>query len=333
MFNIVFIIPTGIGATIGGHAGDASTAATLIASCCDQLIIHPNVYNASDINEMTENALYVEGSMIDRFLRGEIELKKVYSNKVLVVVNSPLKNEIVNAVSAARATIGINAEILVLDTPLRMVGGIENNRAIGKVFGWKELIRQVQKYDFDALAINTYIDIDRDVKLNYFKNSGINPWGKVEAICSSLVSKALNKPVAHAPTIDDDYNDKELFDIPTNQIVDPRIAPEVLSMTFLHCILKGLHKAPRIGWGLSVKDVDCLITPIGCVGEPHRACIERGIPVIAVRENKTCLNDVMPKEFIFVENYLEAAGLIVAMKAGVSRESISRPLGYTKVLN
>ncbi len=34
-----------------------------------------------------------------------------------------------------------------------------------------------------------------------------------------------------------------------------------------------------------------------------------------------------------VENYLEATGLIMAMKTGVSPESIHRPLDYTKVLN
>ena len=53
--NVVFIIPTGIGCEIGGHAGDASTSAKLLASACDKLIIHPNVVNASDINEMGEN--------------------------------------------------------------------------------------------------------------------------------------------------------------------------------------------------------------------------------------------------------------------------------------
>lgn len=53
--NIVFIVPTGIGAEIGGHAGDASPAAKLIASLCDNFVTHPNVFNASDINEMPEN--------------------------------------------------------------------------------------------------------------------------------------------------------------------------------------------------------------------------------------------------------------------------------------
>ncbi len=55
-FNVVFLVPTGINATIGGHAGDAGPVAQLLASICDTLILHPNVVNASDINEMPANA-------------------------------------------------------------------------------------------------------------------------------------------------------------------------------------------------------------------------------------------------------------------------------------
>jgi len=55
--NGVFIIPTGLGAEIGGHAGDATPSAKLVASCCDKLIVNPNVVNASDINEMSDNML------------------------------------------------------------------------------------------------------------------------------------------------------------------------------------------------------------------------------------------------------------------------------------
>ena len=94
------IIPTGIGCEIGGHAGDAAPAARLIGACCDNLILHPNVVNASDINEMPENSWYVEGSQLDRFLEGDIALEKTYMNKILVVVNKA-DYQSVNAVSAA----------------------------------------------------------------------------------------------------------------------------------------------------------------------------------------------------------------------------------------
>jgi hypothetical protein len=47
-FNAVLLVPTGIGAEIGGHAGDATPVARLLATVCDTLITHPNVVNASD---------------------------------------------------------------------------------------------------------------------------------------------------------------------------------------------------------------------------------------------------------------------------------------------
>lgn len=322
--NVVLIIPTGIGAEIGGHAGDGNPVAKLIGAVSERVILHPNVVNASDINEMPPNALYVEGSMLDRFLEGEIGLREVASNRVLVVVNSPVRNETINAVSAARVTIGVDASILVLEKPLELIAakGLEG-KAIGCVVGWEALVRQVRREKFDALAVTGPITIDPTVAENYLLHGGVNPWGGVEAVASKLISTALNKPVAHAPM----GNTLEDF----NEIVDPRMAPELVSVCYLHCVLKGLHRAPRIGVGLRVNDVSCLVTPVGCVGRPHRACLERGIPIIAVRENKTCLNDPMPESFIFVENYLEAAGMIVAMGAGIHPLSIRRPLAKTHI--
>ena len=322
--NVVLIIPTGIGAEIGGHAGDANPVAKLIGAVSSKLILHPNVVNASDINEMPSNALYVEGSMLDRFLAGEINLQEVSSNKILVVVNAPLRNETVNAVSAARATIGLDASIVVLDTPLELIASMSELGASGEVRGWEKLLEQVGKYDFDVLAIATQIVVEPNVALNYLQNGGVNPWGGVEAKISRLISEKLNKPVAHAPM------GNTLKDF--NEIVDPRMAPELVSICYLHSVLKGLHKAPRIGSGLGVEEVDCLVTPVGCVGRPHWSCLEYHIPIIAVRENRTCLNDPMPKEFIFVENYLEAAGMITAMRIGVHASSVRRPLAKTEIV-
>jgi len=328
----VLIIPTGIGAEIGGHAGDGNPVAKFIASCCDKLITHPNVVNASDINEMTENTLYVEGSILDRFLEGKIELEEVKYNKILVVTNPPLKNETVNAVSAARATIGIDADIVVLETPLRMISKMEKGVATGEVTGWKELIEQTKEYKFDVLAIHTPIEVEREVALNYYKKGGINPWGGVEAKASRLIADELNKPVAHAPLENTTPEDEELYFI-FNKVIDPRLSAEVISICHLHCVLKGLSKAPRIGKGLLNKDVDFMITPANCVGRPHKACLEKNIPVIAVKENKTCLTDKMPDDFIIVENYLEAIGVIQSMKIGITPESVRRPLAYTIVHN
>lgn len=324
--NVVMIIPTGIGCEIGGHAGDATPAAKLLAACCDKLILHPNVVNASDINEMPPNALYVEGSILDRFLEGEIELQEVRKNKILLVVNAPVGSETINAVSAARATIGADIEIVELKTRLCMEARMDGPKASGTVRGWQELCEQVKEYQFDALAVATQIDCDKDRALSYFRNGGVNPWGAVEALASGLIAGVIHKPVAHAPVESDDLEMKTF-----NEVVDPRVAAEMISFAFLHCVLKGLHKAPRIGSGLSVRNVDALVTPIGCVGRPHHACMKAGIPIIAVKENTTVLNDTMPDEFILVENYLEAAGLLMSMRAGILSESVRRPLKPTCV--
>ena len=55
-FAVALVIPTGIGAELGGHAGDAGPAARLLAEVSDTLLLHPNVVNASDLNEMPPNA-------------------------------------------------------------------------------------------------------------------------------------------------------------------------------------------------------------------------------------------------------------------------------------
>ena len=42
-YTSVMIVPTGVGATIGGFAGDALPVARALASVVDCLISHPNV--------------------------------------------------------------------------------------------------------------------------------------------------------------------------------------------------------------------------------------------------------------------------------------------------
>jgi len=135
----------------------------------------------------------------------------------------------------------------------------------------------------------------------------------------------LDKPVAHGPV---DYALKGF-----TEVVDPRMAVETVTENFIHCLLKGLHKAPRISRekGIGVQDVDCLVSPYGCFGVPHQACLEAQVPVIVVRENRSCLKHPERKEFIYVENYLEAAGLLMAMQAGVHPSAVRRPLPPTRV--
>lgn len=312
--NIVFIVPTGIGCSIGGHAGDATPAFKLVASVSDIAITHPNVVNASDINEMPDNTWYVEGSILDRFLEGNLRLEKPKSNKILLAANKPIRPETINAVNAAKHTIGCEIEIVGLEVRLEMVAYITGSGAGGTAQGWRELCEQIKEYNFDALAVVSEIEYPKEDTLDYLKNGGINPWGGVEAMASKLIANAINKPVAHAP-IESDDSELKTF----NEVVNPRIAAEMISQCYIHSVFKGLHRSPRISdRGLSVRDIDCLVSPSFCWGPPHEACTKAGIPVIVVEENipiiKTYPSVPMP---IIAKNYLEAVGQIQALKEGI----------------
>ncbi len=345
-FNAALLVPTGIGAEIGGHAGDAAPVARLLAAECDTLVTHPNVVNASDINELPDNGLYVEGSVITQLLMGTAALRPVRMNRVLLVIaphdDPNITAHAVNAASAARASMGMDCRILQADSAFRMVAKYSpSGRAAGVVEGAGLLVRQLlrRRHEFDAVAIASVIDVPETFHTEYFAQAGemVNPWGGVEAMLTHAVSMALNVPVAHAPMV----ASQEILEIDVG-VVDPRMAAEALSTAFLHCVLKGLHRSPAIEPGgvaapglLKAEDVSCLVIPDGCVGLPTLAAVEQGIPVIAVRENRNLMrNDLTRLPFaagklIIVDNYLEAAGVMAAMRAGVSVESVRRPLRPT----
>lgn len=308
-FNVALIVPTGIGAKIGGHSGDATIIAKLLSVLCDTVILHPNVVNASDINEMPSNSLYVDGYTLDEFLKGHINLLPVKSNKVLVVCNDKNNPDTMNAVNSARSILGINCKVVELDVPLRMKGWIGKEGAEGSVEGMDELLETVSKFDFDVLAVHTPIDVDSDVSEHYRQFGGVNPWGKVEALASRHISRMIEKPCAHAPV----ETESLLY------IAPARIAPEFIGV-HLMSVLKGLSKAPR--WcaeykknSLSVDDLDALVSPL-CWGEPHESCSAKGIPILLVEENTTVFTP--PKDLgERVNNYYEAVGWLAALKLGV----------------
>lgn len=352
-FTAVLLIPTGIGCEIGGHAGDSGPVARLLGAACDRVILHPNAVNGSDINEMPENALYVEGSVLCRFLQGTVSLQPVRSNRVLVVmdrVDNKLSYEsVINAVNAARATYGFHCpKIIALDPPVKVIGEYTaSGRAGGRVEGLERLLTAVEaeRGTFDAIALSGCIEVTSSVYVDYLHSDGatVNPIGGVEAIFTHAVSHLLDVPSAHAPLI---IEDDALYGAVVGMsseahIVDPRLAAEIVSLAFIQCLLKGLNRSPRIlprhqevflPGTLTVSDVSCLVIPEGVLGLPVFAALEQGIPVIAVRENRNAMrNDLArlpwrPGQFIPVETYLEAAGAIAALRAGVSLESLRRPL-------
>ena len=350
-FNAVLVVPTGVGAEIGGHAGDATPVARLLATACDALITHPNVVSASDINEIPENGIYVEGSVISRLLMGTVGLQRVRSNRVLVVVEPHdaqiFLNSTINSVSAARATYGLRCVgVVVLDSRMKMDARYtDSGSAVGRVEKLEALydVLDHEGGRYDAVAIASIIGVPEDFHMEYFRSAGamVNPWGGVEAMLTHSISMMYNVPAAHAPMMESE----KIVNMDVG-VVDPRMAAEAVSMTFLNCVLKGLHRSPKIVTDpeamhhhstITASDISVLVIPDGCIGLPTLAALEQGIPVIAVRENRNLMkNDLTALPWAdgqlhIVENYWEAAGVMLAMKAGIAPESVRRPLAPTAV--
>ncbi|NJN91430.1 MAG: DUF3326 domain-containing protein, partial [Leptolyngbyaceae cyanobacterium SL_5_14] len=87
LYTTVLIVPTGVGASIGGYAGDALPVARAIAQISDRLITHPNVLNGAQLYWSLPNALYVEGYGLDQFAAGNWGLRPVHQNRVGLVLD------------------------------------------------------------------------------------------------------------------------------------------------------------------------------------------------------------------------------------------------------
>ena len=90
-----FIVPTGIGASIGGYAGDAGAYARKFAKET-QLIINPNVVNAGGFSAITDNMFYTEGYTLDSFFKGEINLISSENNKIGIIYDKAIPQDVLN---------------------------------------------------------------------------------------------------------------------------------------------------------------------------------------------------------------------------------------------
>jgi hypothetical protein len=339
-FNVCMTIPTGIGCEIGGHAGDAGPAARLLAATCDNLILHPNVVNASDINEMPENALYVEGSTIDRWLAGDVELRPVLSNRILVVVEDhkdpEITNLVINTANAARATWGarISKVIKLQHPPLLSAYYDEHGFATARLDNQRPLaeILKRERHNYDAVAIATVVDLPIEYHKKYFAGElPVNPWGGAEAVLTRWMTTEFNVPCAHAPMLES----WDAWEFDTGNI-DPRMSAEAISCGFIHCVLKGLAKAPAITYGQSTRHIcrqnTVLVVPRNCNGPAIKAARQQNLRVIEVRGNNNLKKDDLTAHqwssgrFYQTWSYTEAAGLILAIREGIDPAACTRPL-------
>jgi len=346
-FVVVNIVPTGVRAEIGGYIADATPVTNVLAQIADKVIVHPNVVNGSFINYARDNVLYVEGCHLDDFLQNKITLSEVVQNKIGVIIDrgaieaDPHSIDMaINTIESLRVIAGITViGFKITDEP---IGGhalkMPSGAFSGEVKNTDTLIKAAKELitaGATAIAIATHIDIDNiEADLSeYFKGNLANPFGGTEALISHTISKIFRIPVAHAPILP--KWEKEYYD--SVGVVDPRASSEVVSPAYLGCILRGLSKSPQVNSndGIKLSDVKAIIVPYNsCGGIPMLMSQKYNIPLICVRENKTCLN-VTPelmefKNYIIAENYWEAIGIVAALKSGINIESLRRPFKSIK---
>ena len=343
----LMLVPTGIGCAIGGYAGDALPSARLLAAASGCLITHPNVLNGAALYWSDPRIHYVEGYGLDRFAAGDWLLRPVRRQRIGLLLDAGIEPELaqrqIQVAEACRATLGLEiGPVLSTDAPL----GVHLERgASGASWGTLErpdaLLRAGERLrTAGATAIAVVARFPEDPQsaelAAYRQGSGVDALAGAEAVISHLLVRHLQIPCAHAPA---------LGPLPLDPHLDPRAAAEELGYTFLACVLVGLSRAPDLvpaGQGmvegnglradqLGVDQLGAVVVPDGALGgEALLAAVARDVPVIAVANPS--LLDVTPELLGLAEavlpaaSYSEAAGLVLALREGLSPASLQRPL-------
>lgn len=341
----VLIVPTGIGATIGGYAGDALPVARALAQVCDRLITHPNVLNGAQLYWPLPNVSYVEGYGLDQFAAGHWGLQPVHQNRIGVVLDAAIEPELrdrhLQAIDAARATLGL--KIAAVTTTEQPLGVALQTAASGASWGTiaqpASLLRAaeslIERAQAEAIAVVARFpdDMDERALADYRHGSGVDALAGAEAVISHLLVRQFAVPCAHAPA---------LAPLPVDPEVAPRSAAEELGYTFLPCVLAGLSRAPQFvteriispqAWGVRgaklnnvpqpeqcwAEQVDAVIVPADACGGSATLSLS-GRLVIAVADNPTAM--AVPPEPLGIDacpvgSYWEAIGVLAAYKAGL----------------
>ncbi|MEG4860182.1 DUF3326 domain-containing protein [Microcoleus sp. K1-B6] len=400
--TVVLIVPTGVGASIGGFAGDALPVARAIAQISDTLITHPNVLNGAQLYWPIPNALYVEGYALDKFAAGCWGLQPVHQNRIGLILDSAIEPELqlrhLQAADAARATLGLNITDCVLtDRPLQVELRIsESGASWGTIGNPDSLLRAAEKLitqaRVEAIAVVArFPDDEGSLALeNYRRGKGVDPLAGAEAVISHLVVRTFKIPCAHAPA---------LSPLPLDPHLSPRSAAEEIGYTFLPCVLAGLSKAPQFvtptvgqasclsqfvtptvgqasclsqvlggqdarrqllggqdaqpllptrenfanrrdfeSQGLWADRVDAVVIPAtACGGSAILSLSGRSsVQIIAVGDNKTQMQATPEKlgiKALQVNSYLEAIGVLVALRAGISPASLGADISSLRCLS
>lgn len=349
-YTVVLIVPTGIGASIGGYAGDALPVARAIAAVSDRLITHPNVLNGAQLYWPLDNTFYVEGYGLDKFASSCWGLRPVRQNRVGLILDRGIEPELrlrhLQAADATRATLGLNlTDYALTDAPLEVeLRAAPSGASWGTIGNPGSLLRTAQRLisqgRAEAIAVVARFPdhIDSRILQDYRRGWGVDPLAGAEAVISHLIVRTFQIPAAHAPA---------LMPLPLDPDLSPRAAAEELGYTFLPCVLVGLSRAPQfvIGRQKSVpspediwaEQVDAAVVPAtACGGSAILSLSHLKAQIIAVEENRTQMQ-VPPEPLgikaIRVNSYLEALGVLVAHRAGISPDALRPSLSSLHCLS
>jgi len=349
-FVAVSIVPTGVRAEIGGFAGDATPSTNLLAAACDYVITNPNAVTASDVYFAKDNVLYLEGNLICQLLLGNIGIIPEKRTNIAAIIEKPTDerflNNVLNALNGLRAVGGINID------PVIVTGGAietkctysQYGNASGEFKGIEELIKAldvIENSSARAVALISTLLVDDQVRQAYYKGESIpNPWGGAEAILTHTVTNFYPFTAAHAPLL------LEWEHTGFGKLVDPRDGAELISSAYVCSPLSGLINSPRpvsfdtpIAAGetrISVENISALVMPETTVGNiPFFAGLDQGVPIILVKDNITQykitpellqIPETENRKIYRVRSYMEAAGLLLALRNGILPESTTRPI-------
>lgn len=345
-YTVMLIVPTGVGASIGGYAGDALPVARAIAQVADRVITHPNVLNGAQLYWPLPNALYVEGYGLDQFAAGQWGLRPTHRNRIGLVLDAGIEPDLrlrhVQVADAARATLGLDiADYVVTDAPL----GVELRTATsGATWGTIQqpdsLLRAVDalitRGGAEAIAVVARFpdDLGSEALQNYRHGVGVDPLAGAEAVISHLVVRTFQVPCAHAPA---------LLPLPLDETLSPRSAAEELGYTFLPCVMAGLSRAPHFvtqnptqPTDIWADQVDAVIVPdTACGGSAVLSLSQTSTQLITVSDNQTRMGvtpDSLGLSAVRVRSYLEALGVLVMHRAGLRSDALQPQIDPIQLL-
>jgi hypothetical protein len=339
---VVSLVPTGIGCSFGGYAGDAAPLTALLGAAADLVVTNPNAVNASNFIFSDHQVVYTEGYSLNQFAVGAVPLYRPLSNRIGVIIecaDDDSLDEVFNVINTVRAVYGVEiSDYVVTGEPIGTRCVRTGSGAYSGQIQHPDVLLAAGQRLIDAgataLAVTTNVrDLPAGEYSRHFSGAHPNPVGGAEAVVSHLLTRTLGVPSAHAPMIN--FKDVE----PGTGVVDARAAGEFVSTSGLACILVGLRRAPQLAPQpgcvtsevIGVGDVVAVVAPATALGSaPVLSAAERGTPVIAVRENETILNVTAKRiglsSAIEVDSYLAAAGVVLALRNGISTQSLRRPL-------